>query len=128
MKVRFAMLQNAIDSFNKYISNLSDQEIEEQLRRYNPESYSGPTLGEICFPEDTGHIYKTKVQNFGWAKVSDPYFNQAAVFCNNIIFEVSDSFLWQKEPPPNKNATFFEQNMNPPQSAGFLLCLWHDNE
>src|SRR5690606_5441939 len=114
-------------SFNKYISKLSDQEIDEQLKKYNPDNYSGPTLGEICFTEERGCTYKTKVQNFGWFKVDHPYFNQAAVFYTDIILEESDILSWTKEPPPNNNATIFEQPLNPPQSAGFLLCLCNDN-
>lgn len=65
-----------------------------------------------------------KVDNFGWFDVADKYFNQKAVFYDNIIFQDPTHIHWCMSDYIKEDvAPSFEQNTNPQNSEGFLFMF-----
>jgi hypothetical protein len=47
METNSDILSNAIESFGKYISQFTSEEIDKDLKKYDTNSYSGYTISEI---------------------------------------------------------------------------------
>jgi len=47
MEANNDIIANAINSFQKYMSKFSDEQIEDDLKKYDSSIYSGQTIGEL---------------------------------------------------------------------------------
>ena|ERR1700739_1067555 len=116
------VLERAIESFAKHIENLSSEEIEKRLSKYNGNVYSGVTMDEICQLNEivNGFRIQTEIINGGWFDVNSNYFSKMSQFFKHEFF-TDNKAIWGKESPPIGNQKEPEFSYPQNKDCGFFV-------
>lgn len=120
------MFNKAIESFQKHVGSLSEQELDCRLSKYNPHNYSRDiTLNNLDSLPFIYKSYHTRIEHAGWFNISSEYFTEVSTFFTEILDNpMPTEEIWYKDPPTDDLLCRGGEITNPQRIVvGFLFMF-----